>query len=120
MTDSESPEAAPVQPIPEVLTGAFTCPACGHQSADIRGGDAARQGVPPAKDIVKCGECGTRIAYGIVLPRVIVTPHPDDPRFVQIIFQDRRKDAKIGEASITVDRGYGAAIATNLASICRP
>lgn len=98
----------------------FTCPACGHKSADIQGGEPGRQSLPAAKDIVRCDQCQARIAYGVAMPRIVVTPHPEDPRFVQVVVQDPRKDAAITQFTLTIDRQLGHGVGANLLSICKP
>ena len=62
------------------MTGeAFTCPNCAYT--------AQFDGVP-ASEVLECSECKTRIAYGVPMPEVVVTPHPTDSRFMQLIFRN--------------------------------
>lgn len=88
----------------------FTCPACQH-TAPYR--DARRE-------VVNCSECGSRIAFGVAMPRVFVEPC-DDRRFVSVRFQmwDAATKSWVSAFATTVDKDYGRAIWHNVDSICR-
>lgn len=55
---------------------AVTCPKCGHEDVISE---------PPADSITVCSKCRTRVAYGNVVPRFVITPHD---RVVQVTMQD--------------------------------
>jgi len=89
----------------------FTCPACGHEAP-------WPPGPPPRESIFRCDECRTRVAYGVAMPRVTVTPDETDPRFVLLVFETIHAGSKAAVVH-RVDRAYGANILHNLQSISR-
>lgn len=89
----------------------FTCPACGHQAV-LPSGQAA------SESVLICGECKSRIAYGQVNPRVLILPDATDKRFMVLRF-DLVSDGKTTSVEHRIDRGYGVAVAQNVASVCR-
>ena len=89
----------------------FACPACGHV-------DTPPPGPHPKESVFRCDECRNRIAYGVAMPRIVVTPDEEDSRFVLLIFETMQNGAKTTVMQ-RVDRQYGNSIALNLASICR-
>lgn len=87
----------------------LTCPACGHQ-ADFEG--------EPHREILNCTECRSRIAYGVLMPRVVVEPHKDK-RFVIV----RVETVANGQRSLVehvLDKQFGHAVAKDIASITAP
>lgn len=90
-----------------------TCPACGHVSAPPK-----EPGPKASESIIRCDECLTRIAYGVPMPRVVVSPDETDRRFVILTFQTVANGSK---TSVThrVDKAYGLSIWMNVQSICR-
>ncbi len=101
-------EAAPASP-PSPET--FTCPACGHTD---KLGDIA-----PEREIIKCDECEARIAYGVLMPRVVVQPAADR-RFCEVLVEERRHGEEPKAVRIQFDRAFGHLVAENILSITRP
>lgn len=91
----------------------ITCLACGHV-ADVPAG--------PAFDdaIFQCGECGARMAYGRLMPRVVVEPYEDERghRWLRRRFQDpqTKKDVYV----IDVDAQQAASEAKNILTLVLP
>jgi hypothetical protein len=112
---SEVVEAAP--PAAEPTTAAsdsFTCPSCGDTALIRKGGQPP---IEPLSEVLRCTMCETRIAYGVPMPKVVVTPHPEDARFRQLVVTSTHKDQKGASVTLTFDRDYFAEIAHNMASI---
>jgi hypothetical protein len=90
--------------IADPLTVDLTCPGCGKVSP-VNG--------DPAKLLIRCS-CGARVAYGTLMPKVVVSPHPEDARFC--VVQTETKDGQ--RVTITLDNDLWAQVAHNIASIC--
>jgi hypothetical protein len=85
-----------------------TCPGCGH--SDEYEGDAQAE-------VLACGECGARIAHGLLMPNLTVHPHPDDKRFVSLRAETVKDGAPVS-VTLTIDRGLGGLLARELLSVC--
>jgi hypothetical protein len=87
----------------------MTCPSCGHtDDCEI---DARHA-------VLTCTECKARIAFGALMPRVVIEPHVDR-RFVTLRFQT----AANGQVALTqhvLDREFAYAVAREIASITAP
>lgn len=86
------------------------CPFCGHASPVD--GD-------PVSKVLRCNECETIVAYGTPMPRIEVGVHPDDSRFLTLLFESRDAN-KPGKVQIAIAREYGGMFAEGLLAICRP
>jgi len=88
----------------------FECPACGHNSPYGN----------PKGHVLRCSECGSRIAYGRAMPRVVVEPC-EDRRFVSMRLEawDRHVRGWAVEHTMVVDKDYARAIWHNVESISR-
>ncbi len=84
----------------------ITCPLCSHtDTSDL-----------PAEQVVaRCGECGTRIAYGRATSRWVVEP-VGDGRFVRITIQ---RPGEVEPREELVDGMLAAAIAQNVLSVVK-
>jgi len=78
----------------------FTCPKCAHE-AEWVGPDA------PTDCVLRCEECKSRIAFGMLMPRIVVQP-ASDPRFREVHF---------GDVIVTLDGDLAAMLAQNILSI---
>lgn len=85
-----------------------TCPACAHVYVCPWNADDA---------VLNCDECGVRIAYGVLMPRVAHLPHAEDKRFV-VMRVETVKDGQPVLVQLTFDRELGGRIARDLLSVC--
>ncbi len=74
------------------------CPKCSHEAEC----DASHE-------TVRCSECESIIAHGVLMPRVVVEPDADR-RFVVVRFDS---------TEYRLEREYGKAVAVNIASLCK-
>lgn len=87
----------------------MTCPACGHV-ADFEG--------EPHREVLHCTECRARIAWGVLMPRVVVEPHRDR-RFAILRFCTVAN----GQSAIVehvLDKEFAFQVAKEIASITAP
>lgn len=91
----------------------ITCLACEHV-ADVPDGPAFEDGV------FVCGECGARMAYGQLLPRIVVEPYEDERgrRWLRRRFQDPK--TKIDLYVVDIDPQHAASEAKNILSLVLP
>ena len=80
----------------------FTCPKCGHI-------DSPPDGPPPEESVLQCGECGAWIAYGELMPRLMVAP--EGSRWIVVSFD---------EQTYKLPRVLADALAVNLRSLTDP
>jgi DNA-directed RNA polymerase subunit RPC12/RpoP len=80
------------------------CPRCSH--TDAFAGN-------PADAVVRCDECGQRIAHGVPIARVTTLRHPDDPRFVTLDVESL-VPGKEAAFQINVDRAMALELAEQL------
>ncbi len=80
----------------------FTCPRCGHT-------DEMPDGDPPEDSVLRCSECGAWIAFGELMPRLVV--QPDGTRWITIAFDDQ---------TFKLPRALADALAVNLRSLTDP
>jgi hypothetical protein len=88
---------------------AMTCPFC-HDVSDFDG--------EPQRQVLTCTECGARIAWGVLMPRVVVEPHVDK-RFIVV----RVQTVANGQAAIVqhvLDKEFAHQVAREIASITAP
>lgn len=83
------------------------CGYCGHESEVEH---------DPGRTILKCSECGTRIAFGSTMPKVYVTPHVDR-RFLSVKFEPRRGGDVV---EVTLDRQFWGDVAIEVLSVAAP
>ena len=75
--------------------------------------------------ISQCVACNTRVAFGELMPRVVVQPHTDK-RFVVMTITDQNVNGGNGEppptdpVQIVIDRPLAKMIAQALFSVSRP
>jgi hypothetical protein len=72
----------------------------------------------PAKSEYRCDECGASTAFGVALPRITITPHPSDRRFIVSKFETGGD--KPVEVEIILSRSNAAEYALELLSITEP
>jgi hypothetical protein len=87
----------------------MTCPACG---------DTKPCEFEPHREVLNCTECGARIAYGILMPRVTVEPHKDR-RFVTVRVETIANGQRATVEHV-LDKAFGFACAREIASITAP
>jgi hypothetical protein len=70
---------AETEPPPAMIPASFasSCPRCGHE---------AQTDTALGEGVFKCGVCHTRIAFGQVVPRVVIQPGTPSPKFVTVSF----------------------------------
>jgi ribosomal protein L37AE/L43A len=86
----------------------FSCPSCGHTD-QVYG--------PASKQSLQCSECGARIAYGILQPRVTVQPHTDR-RFCHVRLDTTIK-GETTSVNLVLLNEFAHEIAKNVASITK-
>lgn len=91
----------------------ITCQACAHE-AEVDGV------TDPAREVLRCDECGARAAFGTLLPCVIVEPHEDERgvRWLRRRFQDPR--TRVDLYVVDLDPQYAASEAKNILSLVLP
>ena len=82
---------------------AMTCPNC-RRKDDVEG-DVTE---PPSDVLLGCTDCGARIAFGRLMPRVVISPADHDSRFVVVAFDG---------AHFLLDKDLARGIGHNLLSI---
>ena len=87
------------------------CMACGH-IADVAGE------VSLANDIFRCEECGARMAYGQLAPRIVVEPARAPQPMCRIRIQDAKTKADVHV--LELDPQYAAMLAKNILSLVVP
>jgi len=90
-----------------------TCLACEHDGGEQPAGFAAAS-------ILRCDECGARMAYGKLLPRIVVEPYQDEAGrlWIRQRFQDPKTQADIYVCD--VDPMHAASLGKNLISLVVP
>jgi len=85
------------------------CPDCGHED-----------GVSddPRASIYTCDECKARIAFGVLMPRLIIEPHPEDARFIRVRVLHVVDGQRVEVVAVTIDRPLGGMLARELLSVC--
>jgi predicted RNA-binding Zn-ribbon protein involved in translation (DUF1610 family) len=86
------------------------CPSCGHED---------RVPQDPSRRLYTCDECGGRTACGVEMPRVYITPHPADRRFIVLRFASGKpKQGGLYEhdVSMPLERQYATGLALDLLS----
>lgn len=88
-----------------------TCPKCKHE--DVYAGDAHAE-------VIRCDECDARLAFGALSPVYTHMPHETNPAMVVQVIQTHLPDGQPITIKVPLDRKYGAMIAHDLASVCKP
>lgn len=91
------------------------CLACGHTApTHVQEGEAAD---PHEHGVFVCGECTARMAYGTLLPRVVVEPFVDERGHLWLRrrYQDPKTKAEL--YVLDVDPRYAALEAKNILSM---
>lgn len=84
----------------------LTCGRCG-QSAEYDG-DASQE-------VLRCDDCGARIAFGVLMPRIVNEPHPN-PRFITSRIETV-VDGQPVSIALTLDKEFALMYARDIASI---
>lgn len=87
-----------------------TCPKCKHE--DVYPGDAHAE-------VIRCDECGARLAFGALAPVYTHLPHDTNPAMLVQVIQTHAADGTPVTIKVPLDRKYGAMIAHDLASVCK-
>lgn len=87
-----------------------TCLACGH-TANVADGPAFED------SCLRCDECGARMSFGKLMPRVVVEPYIDERniRWLRRRFQDPKTMADL--FVVDVDAKYAETEAKNILSL---
>jgi|HubBroStandDraft_1064217.scaffolds.fasta_scaffold98275_2 hypothetical protein len=93
--DAMQPPVMETLPGPPPAPKTVTCPTCGHVATWDGPGD-------PGAQIIRCDNCGQRIAYGVAIARCTCAAHPEDSRFMLFTF-DHRVPGKEARFTVTVD-----------------
>lgn len=94
------------------------CMACDHVAL-VTHDAAIHPDVVLKSDIFRCDECGARMAFGRLMPRIVVEPYEahDGTRWVRL----RTQDLKTKEVTVVdLDPQYAAMLAKNILSIVVP
>jgi hypothetical protein len=93
-----------------MTTAQITCLACGHADA-VQNESGLEAPAFFETNVFKCSECGARMAYGKLAPRVVVEPFTDERgcHYIRHRFQDPITKADLFVADL--DPQYAAMVA---------
>jgi transcription elongation factor Elf1 len=93
-----------------LTTSQFECPQC--SKVGTCEGDWKQK-------VVRCEDCGQRLAFGVPVMRMVVSPHPEDTRFIQFTFEGKIP-GKESTVTIAIDRKGAYDWAEAVRSLVRP
>jgi len=96
-----------------------TCLACAHHY-DVPNDTGASDDDFVAKNIFRCAECGARMAYGALAPRLVEEPFTDDAGNVFLRIRIQSPATKEDLYVLDLDPQYAAMHAKNVLSLVIP
>lgn len=101
------------------LRSRIGCMACGHEAEVTHEHPASTEEIL-ATNIFRCDECGARMAFGHLMPRVVVEPFRDDNGVGWVRFRFQDPVTKADQHVVDLDPQFAAMIAKGALSIVIP
>jgi hypothetical protein len=92
---------------------ATKCLACGHEAS-------LTDGAPPSESVLVCSECGARMPFGRLAPRIVVEPFTDDEGRTWVRYRFQDPISKIDVHVADIDGQHAAMLAKATISLVIP